>query len=65
MISDILHKAIGDIDYYLNDSFWDGVYSGELRERMIRLREEAESIRAVLDTPPGDTLPAETARQNG
>jgi hypothetical protein len=59
MISDILSQAVGDLDHYLNDPNFDGTYSGELRERIIRLRDEAEYIRAVLDTHPCDTPPSE------
>jgi hypothetical protein len=56
MISDILSQAVVDLDHYLNDPNFH-TYSGELRERIIRLRDEAEYIRVVLDTHPCDTLP--------
>jgi hypothetical protein len=59
MISDILFQAVVDLDHYLNDPNFDRTYSGELRERIIRLRDEAEYIRFVLDTHPCDTPPNE------
>jgi hypothetical protein len=59
MISDILSQAVDGLDSYLNEPLWDHIYCGELRERIIRLRDDAEYIRAVLDTHPCDTPPPE------
>ena len=59
MISDILSQTVVDLDYYLNNPNFDGTYNGDLRERIIRLRDEAEYIRVVLDTHPCDTPPPE------
>jgi hypothetical protein len=57
MIGDIISQTVVDLDHYLNDPNFDRTYSGELRERIMRLRDEAEYIRVVLDTHPCDTLP--------
>jgi len=59
MISDILSQTVLDLDHYLNNPNFDGTYNGEFRERIIRLRDEAEYIRVVLDTHPCDTPPSE------
>jgi hypothetical protein len=53
MISDILSAAVQDIDSYLHDVTFDAVYAGALRARIAQLRNEADAIRIVLDTPPG------------
>jgi hypothetical protein len=57
MISDILAQAVDDLDHYLND--FDRTYTGELRDRIIRFRNEAEYLRSLLDVPPGVRLPSE------
>ena len=59
MISDILFQSVIDLDHYLNDPNFDRTYNGEIRDRIIRLRDEAEYIRAVLDAHPCDTPPTE------
>jgi hypothetical protein len=59
VINDILSQAVVDLEYYLNNPNFDGTYSRELRERIIRLRDEAEYIRVVLDTHPCDTPPSQ------
>ena len=38
-------------DRYLNDPHYDAMYCGSLRERITRVRDDAEYIRFVLDTP--------------
>jgi hypothetical protein len=53
VISDVLYELVNGIDWYLNDSSNDDIYQGERRERIIRLRNEAEYLRALLDAPPG------------
>ena len=57
MISDILSQAVIDLDRYIADGTFDHTYIGETRERIIRLRNEADDLRSVLDTPP-PTIPA-------
>jgi hypothetical protein len=57
MIRYILAQAVDDLDHYLND--FDRTYTGELRDRIIRLRNEAEYLRGLLDVPPGVRLPSE------
>jgi hypothetical protein len=53
MISDILSQTVADIDRYLNDPDIDCIYSGETREQLIRLRDQADDLRSALDMPPG------------
>jgi hypothetical protein len=65
MISDILFQSVVDLDHYLNDSNFDRTYKGEIRERIIRLRDEAEYIRAILDTHPCDTPPTGASYVSG
>jgi hypothetical protein len=60
MISDVLCTCVDELDRYLNDRIFDDTYQGELRERIIRLRSEAECLRGLLDLPPGVHLPPET-----
>jgi hypothetical protein len=59
MISDTLFEAVVGLDHYLNDPFWDRTYCGDLRERIIRLRDEAKHVQNLLDTHPRDTPPPE------
>jgi hypothetical protein len=42
MISDILFESVVELDTYLNSQTYDGRYQGDLRERIIGLRNEAE-----------------------
>jgi hypothetical protein len=56
MISDVISEAVAELDRYLNDPIWDDVYCGKLRERIVRLRNEAEYLRGLLDVPPGVQL---------
>jgi hypothetical protein len=42
MVSDILSQAVVDLDHYLNDPSFDRTYSRELREQIIRLRDQAK-----------------------
>jgi hypothetical protein len=60
MISDVISEAVAELDRYLNDPIWDDVYCGKLRERIVRLRNEAEYLRGLLDVPPGVQLAPET-----
>jgi hypothetical protein len=59
MINDILCDCVDELDRYLNDQIFDGTYQGELRDRILRLRNEAEYLRGLLDIPPGAQLPPE------
>jgi hypothetical protein len=52
MISDVLAEAVDGLDCYLNDPTWNRAYCGDFREKIVRLRNEAEYIRVILDTPP-------------
>ena len=64
VISDILAQMADDLDRYLSDSSYDAIYSGALRERIIRVRDDAEYIRFVLDTPyPEWHLPESFVRE--
>ena len=59
MISDILFQSVIDLTIISTNPNFDRTYNGEIRERIIRLRDEAEYIRVVLDTYPCDTPPTE------
>jgi hypothetical protein len=59
MISDILCECVDELDYYLSCPIFGDVYQGELRDRIIRLRNEAEYLRSLLDAPTGVRLPSE------
>jgi hypothetical protein len=51
MISDVLSEAVQEIDRYLADD--DGAYNEPaIRERIMRVRNEMDLLRIVLDTPP-------------
>ncbi len=52
MISDVLFEAVEQIDQYLNDPGYDDMYSGDLRKRIMSLREKMDAVRVALDTPP-------------
>lgn len=54
MISDVLAETLAGIDRYLNDSAYADIYEGELRERLVNLRNEAAEIQRYLDTSPSD-----------
>ncbi len=54
MISDALFDAVKRVDHYLNNPIFDHTYEGELRERVIKLRNEMEAMVVELDTPPSD-----------
>jgi hypothetical protein len=45
MISDALSEFVERIDDYLNKPDFDRTYEGELRDRIVRLRNEAEYLR--------------------
>jgi len=51
MISDILSEAVSEIDRYLTDKTFEEVYSGELKERIVVLRNNMEEMRKELDDP--------------
>lgn len=58
MISDVLHEAVNEIDRYLNDPVFATSYTGELRDHIVKVRDEMHSLRAELDAPPTlDLLP--------
>jgi hypothetical protein len=50
MISDILSQMVDDFDHYLNDPTYDHTDYGTMWELIIRLRDDAEYIRVILDT---------------
>src|SRR5437868_11979382 len=59
MISDVLCECVSQLDQYLSNQAFDDTYQGEFRQRIIRLRNEAEYLRGLLDVPPGVPLPTE------
>lgn len=52
MISDVLSDSVREIDGYLENPTFERTYSGELRERIIKLRNDMDAMRQELDTPP-------------
>jgi hypothetical protein len=50
MISDVLAEAVADIDRWLDDA--PDTYSGELRGRVVSVRDQMDALREELDTPP-------------
>jgi hypothetical protein len=54
MISDVLSETVASLDRYLNEPDYNDTYEGELRSRIVSLRNAAERIRIELDTPPTD-----------
>ena len=52
MISDVLFAAVKHIDGYLSNPTFDTMYSGSLRERIVAVRNEMNTIRYELDAPP-------------
>lgn len=51
MISDVLFEAVERIDYYL-ENFKCYQEPGELTNRILKLRDEMDSVRKELDKPP-------------
>jgi hypothetical protein len=52
MISDVLWQAVKEIDEYLDDPLYARIYGGELRERIVVLRDGMKALQVELDTPP-------------
>lgn len=52
MISDTLSEAVNEIDRYLNDPLYAGMYGGDLRKRIVAVRDQMHALRAELDAPP-------------
>jgi hypothetical protein len=59
VISDVIYETVISLDCYLNNPTYDDIYQGESRERIIRLRNQAEDLRVLLDTPPGIQVPVD------
>ena len=52
MISDVLSEAINGMDKYLDESLYDDVYAGELRDKILRLKTHIERVKIELKNPP-------------
>lgn len=52
MISDVFSDAVSDLDSYLKNEDYDDMYTGDLRERIILIRNQMEAMRIVLDASP-------------
>ena len=50
MISDTLADAVVEIDQFLAD--FPATYEGDLRERLLMLRDQMDALRKELDAPP-------------
>lgn len=59
MVSDVLASAVWQIDEYLS---WEDVYQGKERERIVRVRDEMEAVRRLLDSPPAPRDAERTGR---
>ena len=53
MISDVLSETVNKLDHYLSDPEYDDIYTDEVRDRIVRLRNEAKAIRDILDISQG------------
>jgi hypothetical protein len=53
MISDVLFELVEGLDCYLCDQSYNDTYEGEMRARIIALRNEANTIRTKYDESPG------------
>jgi hypothetical protein len=52
MVSDVLWQAVEEIDVYLRSRYYADVYSGELRTKVVQVRDAMDTLRAELDMPP-------------
>ena len=59
MISDLIFQSVFNLDHYLNDPNFDRTYNGGIRERIVRLRNDAKYVQILLDTHPCDAPPTE------
>jgi hypothetical protein len=52
MVSDVLSEAIQGLDRYLKDEPpYNEAYTGELRRRIVKLRNDMDALRVELDSP--------------
>ncbi len=51
MISDVLYKTVNNLDYYMNKSDFHNTYTVEVRDRLVRFRNEAKAIQDILVEP--------------
>ena len=61
MISDVLHEAIENIDYYLNEDNCQIYSHGKIRDKIVKLRNDMEALRLELDKAPEVSLYDEKA----
>ncbi len=54
MIRDVLSEATEEIDRYLNDECYNSRYTGDLRKRIIAVRDAMDKLRQELDTLPDE-----------
>jgi hypothetical protein len=59
MISYLIFQSVFNHDHYLNDPNFDRTYNGGIRERIVRLRNDAKYVQILLDTHPCDAPPTE------
>ena len=52
MISDVLSETVNKLDHYLSTPDYDDTYTGEIRDRIVRFRNEAKALRDILDISP-------------
>jgi len=58
MICKILLDTVDAIGHYLMDRKYDGVHSGELRNQIAHLHNEAAHLLWLLGAPPRASLPS-------
>ena len=51
MISDVLYKTVNNLDYYMNKPDFHNTYTVEVRDRLVRFRNEAKAIQDILVEP--------------
>ncbi len=59
MISDVLSVAIEGIDRHLSDECNNTLYTGDLRVRIIEMRNAMDELRRELDAIPDERLDKE------
>lgn len=65
MISDVLHDAVREINEYLKTIPRAYPPGDALTKRIVKCRNEMDSIRAVLDTPPDVRLQGRLTKVRG
>lgn len=54
MISDVLSEAVAEMNASLDEPVYAQVYQGELRRKILAVRDAMDALRQALDTPPSE-----------